>query len=83
MPNLGEKEFIGMTDDGVTGRLTAQVADVNQGLLSLRKMMRSGYRIVFDEDGSHIIDKQSGDTMSMRDDGSMFLLKLWCKKEGF
>ncbi len=43
-------------------------------------MMRSGYRAVFDDEGSEIIDKQNGEVMKMRDDGSMFLLKLWCKQ---
>ncbi len=45
-------------------------------------MMKSGRRIVFDEDGSYIMDKQSGEYMNMRDDGSMFLLKLWCCRGG-
>ena len=57
------------------------LSDVNQGLLSVRKMMESGYRVIFDEDGSTITDKESGEVMNMRDDGSMFLLKLWCKQQ--
>ncbi len=83
IPNLGEKSFVGVSDNFVVRRLTAHVADVNEGLLSVRKMMKSGYRVVFDTDGSEIIDKESGEVMTMRDDGSMFLLKLWCQKEGF
>ena len=58
------------------------MADVNQGLLSVRKIMKSGYRMIFDEDGSEIVDKESGETMDMHDDGSLFLLRLWCK-QGF
>ena len=81
IPNLGEKAFIGVSENNVVRGLTAQVADVNQGLLSVRKMMRSGYRVTFDEDGSTIVDKETGEIMNMRDDGSMFLLKLWCKQQ--
>ena len=43
--------------------------------------MKSGYRVIFDPDGCEIIDKESGEIMNMRDDGNMFLLKLWCQKD--
>ena len=59
------------------------VADVSQTLLSVRRMMDSGHRVVFDSDGSYIEDKESGEWMGMRDDGRMFLLKLWLRKGGF
>ena len=42
--------------------------------------MKSGYRVIFDNEGCEIVDKDSGEVMNMRDDGSMFLLKLWCRK---
>ena len=80
LPNLGEKEFIGTTDNGVTRHLTAQVADVNQGLLAVRKVMKAGHRVVFDDDYSYIEDKKTREDMPMRDDGTMLLLKLWCTK---
>ena len=83
IPNLGEKRFVAVSENNVARKLTSQVADVNQALLSVRKMMASGHRIIFDSDGSYIEDKTSGEYMDMRDDGSMFLLKLWVQKEGF
>ena len=63
--------------------ITAQVADVNTALLSVRKMIKAGHRVVFDDEGSYIEDKESGEWMELRDNGTMFILKLWCKKEGF
>ena len=83
IPNLGEKRFIAVSENNVARKLTSQVADVNQALLSVREMMQSGHRITFDSDGSFIEDKASGEWMDMRDDGSMFLLKLWLQKGGF
>ena len=80
LPNLGEKDFVGANESGIMRHLTAQVADVNQPLLAVRKIMKSGHRIVFDDDGSYIEDKGTGDVLPMRDDGSMFLLKLWCRR---
>ena len=60
--------------------MTAQVTDVNQALLSVRS---NNHRVVFDSDGSYIEHKTTGECMSMRDDGKMFLLKLWVKNTGF
>ena len=80
IPNLGEKNCFAVSENEITRQLTAQGCDVNQPLLSVRKMMQAGNRIVFDSDGSYIEDTESGEWMSMRDDGRMFFLKLWCKR---
>ena len=82
LPNLGEKGFVGSSEHGILRYLTAQVADVNQPLLAVRKIMKAGHRVVFDDEYSYIEDKSSGDVMGLEDDGSMFILKLWCRKPG-
>ena len=83
IPNLGEKHFVGYSEEEVERSLTTQVTDVNQALLSARKMMQNNHRIVFDSDGSYIEHEKTGECMSMRDDGKMFLLKLWVRNQGF
>ena len=61
--NLGQKDFVAITDDtAMTRSMTAQVAEgVTKGLLSVVKAMDAGNRVVFDSDGSYIVDKQTGD----------------------
>ena len=83
IPNLGEKRFIAATENGVARKMKAQVCDVNKSLLSDKRVLQAGNRVVFDADGSYIEDKQSGDCMPMREDGGMFMLKLWEKKSVF
>ena len=66
-------------------KLTAQVADVNQPLLAVRGMTKTGHRVVFDDEGdegSYILHKASGEYMPMRFDGKMYVLKLWACREG-
>ena len=46
-------------------------------------MMKSGHRVGFDDEGSYIEDKETAEWMPLRDDGKMFLLKLWVHKGGF
>ena len=48
IPNLGEKKMLVVSEEEVSRQLTAQVADVNQALLSVCRMMSTGHRVVFD-----------------------------------
>ena len=80
IPNLGEKRFVGTSDEGISRRLTAQVCDVNKALLSVSKVTRSGSRVIFDADGSYIEDKNSGERMHLVEKNGMYMLNLWTKK---
>ena len=56
IPNLGEKKFKGYTSEGIVRNLTAQVCEVNKALLSVKKVVQAGNKVVFDSDGSFIED---------------------------
>lgn len=66
IPNLGEKHFVAFSENNVAGRLTSQVADVNQALLSVRKMTSTGHRGICDSRGSYIEDKENVEFMELR-----------------
>ena len=80
IPNLGEKQFVGTTVEGISRKLTAQVCDVNKGLLSVHKVVKAGSRVVFDMDGSYIEDKQTGECMNLTERNGMYMLTMWTKK---
>ena len=82
-PNLGEKRFIGVTSEGISRRLTAQVCDVNQGLLSVSRVARGGSRVVFDSDGSYIEDKTTNERIHLEERNGMYMLKLWTRRSVF
>ena len=64
--------------------MTAQVCDVNKALLRVKRVAKAGNRVVFDEDGSYIEDKQTGEKMWMEENNGMYILKLWVgAKSGF
>jgi hypothetical protein len=79
IPNLGEKVFKGHSDDGIIKSLTAQVCDVNKALLSVRRIVENGHKVVFDQGGSYIEDKASGEKMWLREEGGMYMLKMWVR----
>ena len=83
IPNLGEKQFIGHTEEGLERKVTAQVADVNKALLSVKKIVAAGNRVVFDEE-SYIEDKNTGDRTWLHEDRGMYMLRMWVQHgEGF
>ena len=83
IPNLGEKKFRGTTSEGKSRNITAQVCDVNKALLSVKKVMAAGNRVVFDSEGSFIEDKVTKDKMWMTEEKGMFLIKMWVPRTGF
>ena len=80
IPNLGEKKFIGVTNEGIKRKLVAQVCDVNKALLSVSRVTNSGSKVVFDSSGSYIEDKNTGEKIHLEERNGMFMIRLWTKK---
>ena len=79
-PNLGEKKFQGVTEEGSLRGLTAQVVEVSQNLLSVHRCVKAGNRVVFDSDGSYVENKATGEVNWLTETGNLWTLKLWVKK---
>ena len=82
IPNIGEKKFEGFTEEGLPRNLKAQVCEVNKALLSVHRLVQTGNRVVFDDAGSYIEDKTTGERMWLREQGGMCMLKMWVRGEG-
>ena len=78
IPNLGEKRFVGVSDEGISRRLTAQVC-----VLSVSEVTKGGSRVVFDTDGSYIEDKSNGERMYLSERNDMFMLRMWTRRPDF
>ena len=52
---------------------------MNKALLSVHKVVKAGNRVVFDEQGSYIEARGSGERMWMTEDNGMYMLRLWIK----
>ena len=61
--------------------ICAKVCDVSEALPSVRKVIAAGSRVILHEAGSYIEDKTSGEKIWMREEGGMFMIKLWVKKD--
>ena len=80
LPNLGEKRFNAVTGEGINRKIKAQVCSVQQGLLSVKKMVDAGHRVVFASGGSYIEDTKTYERMQLKEKNGMFFLKMWTKR---
>ena len=58
-------------------RITAQVCAVNKGLLSVKKIIQAGNRVVFEQGNSYIEDLGTKDKMYMEEKQGMFMIRFW------
>ena len=79
IPNLGEKKFRGFSSEGQGKDITAQVCDVNKALLSVRKIVAAGNKVIFEKQGAYIEDP-GGRQIWLEEKQGMYMLKLWVKK---
>ena len=69
------------SNEGICQRITAQVCDVNKGLLSVRRMVELGHKVIFDANGSYIQHVKSGERMRLVERKGMYMLKLWTRAQ--
>ena len=68
-----------MLEEGQERNITAQVCEVNTPLLSVNKMLAAANRVVFSPEGSYLEDVNSGEVVWLKEQGGMFMLKVWAK----
>ena len=81
IPNLGEKLFSVVTEEGTVRGMRTQVDDVSKALQSVRALVRTGRVVVFDdgENGAdhYILNRATGEINIVRDDGLNYIMKLY------
>ena len=77
IPNLGQKEFKAQTSDGTQKILTAQVCEVSKALLSVKKVVAAGNRVIFSPEQAYIENISTGKRLNMQNNGGMYTLKMW------
>ena len=75
LPNLGEKALAVVTQEGTLRGYTTQLADVTHALQSVRALMKSQHYVAFDDEGSFVVNKLTGEYNKIEDDGVNFLMK--------
>ena len=81
IPNLGQKEFVAYTDEGIKKKMKVQVTHVDKALLSVYGMVQAGNRVIFDPDGSYVENKATGEWTDIAVNArGQYTLKMWIPK---
>ena len=60
--------------------MIAAVTDVDDALLSVSKVVQKGNKVVFDNSGSYIEHKTTGEVTPLKEVGGLYKLKVWVPK---
>ena len=79
--NEGEKKIKGRTKEGKPISMVMQVADVKKVLVSVGKITGANNKVVFDDEGSYIEDKATGEKTVIRKENGVYNLEMWVEVE--
>ena len=75
--NLGQKRMPVVTSEGTLRSYTTQCADVSKPLQSVSHLVRNGHVVVFDDEGSFICNRRTGEYNRINDDGVNYNMEVW------
>ena len=77
--NFGERTIEGHTEEGQGLKMKMTVADVSKVLASVARICECNSRVVFNEEGSYIEDKQSGRMTPMHTRNGVYVMEVKVK----
>ena len=77
IPNYGELSIPMFTRESTSRMMKFQAAGVAKPLGSVKKMIMAHHRVVFDETGSYIENKVTGEVNMLREEEGNFMLDVW------
>ena len=77
IPNLGEQKLPMATEEGSMRAMTFQAAPVAKPLGSVKRICQAGHYVIFDEEGSYIMNKVTGELNWLREQNGNYMLDVW------
>ncbi len=77
IPNLGEQILALCMREGSLRSMKFQAAPVSRPLASVKRICRAGHRVVFDDEGSYIENKLTGEINWLREESGNYMLDMW------
>ena len=47
--------------------------------MAVKKICKAGHRVIFDDEGSYVEDKQTGETMKVIEEDGEYVIDVWIK----
>ena len=77
IPNLGEVMLPMLTKENTKRSMKMQAAEVSRPLASVKRICEAGHVVVFDEDGSFIYNKTTGEFNQLREESGNYMFDVW------
>ena len=77
IPNLGSIKLPIITTEGSSKHLNFCAADVTKPLASVKRICSAGHICVFDDDGSYIYNKSTGEYTMVKGESGSYVLEAW------
>ncbi len=77
IPNLGDLRLPMYLREGQVKGMVMKAAPVAKPLGSVKRICAAGHRVVFDESGSYIMHKGTGDVTWLREEDGNYMLDAW------
>ena len=77
IPNLGTMNLPMMLREMSLRSMKLCAAPVTRPLASVKKICRAGHMVIFDDEGSYIYNKATGEVNMLREDDGNYMLDVW------
>ena len=75
--NLGEQRLPLLTREGILHGIAFQAAPISKPLGSIKRMCKSGHRVVFEKGASYILNLATGEVNWLREESGNYMFDLW------
>jgi len=82
IPNLGEMGILMITREDTVRAMAFTAAPVARPLGSVKKICKAGHRVVFDDEGSYIYNKYTGEVNMLREELGNYIMDVWVPPPG-
>ena len=80
IPNLGQKTFDAVSEQGSALSQTFQIADISRPLTSVGELADAGNVVVFGRKGGHVLNVDSGRLLDFKREHGVYLLRTWVQE---
>ena len=77
IPNLGDIRLPMYMREGTARSMILKAAPVTKPLGSVKKICAAGHVVVFDDEGSYIMNKRTGEMNWLREEDGNYMLDAW------
>ena len=82
IPNLGEKQVVGLSDQGTNMAISFQVTSVDKPLIAVSKLAAAGHDVIFGQQGGVVHNRTTGKKTPFTKRNNVYVMNIWVRCSG-